>query len=53
MKNLDDFYATYYSLIVRFSGKYFLKLSEPSSKLVIMKLGKFIINWSIAKIAII
>ena len=30
--------------IVRFSGKYFLKLSEPSSKLVMMRLGEFIIN---------
>ena len=44
VKNLDDFYATYYSLIVCFSGKYFLKLSQPSSKLVIMRLVKFIIN---------
>ena len=31
VKNLDGFYATYYSLIVRFSCKYFAKLSEPSS----------------------
>ena len=30
--------------IVRFSGKYFLKLSEPSSKLLMMRLGEFIIN---------
>ena len=42
MKSLDDFYATYYSFIVRFSGKYFTKLSELSSKLV--RLGEFIIN---------
>ena len=42
MKNLDDFYATYYSFIVRFSRKYFPKLSELSSKLV--RLGEFIIN---------
>ena len=42
MKNLDDFYATYYSFIVRFSGKSFPKLSELSSELA--RLGKFIIN---------
>ena len=42
VKNLDDFYATYYSFIVRFSGKHFPKLSEPSSKLV--RLSEFIIN---------
>ena len=42
VKNLDDFYATYYSLIVHFSVKYFPKLSELSSKLV--KLREFIIN---------
>ena len=29
VKKLDDFHATYYSLIVRFSGKYFPKLSNP------------------------
>ena len=44
LKNLGYFYATYYSLIVRFSGKYFPKLSKPSSKLVTMRLGEFIIN---------
>ena len=44
VKNLDDFYATYYSLIVRFIGKYFPKLSEHSSKLVIMRLSEFTIN---------
>ena len=38
------FYTTYYSLIVRFSGKYFPRLSEPSSKLAIMRRGEFIIN---------
>ena len=32
VKNLDDFYAAYYSLIVCFSGKYFPKPIEPSSK---------------------
>ena len=42
VKSLDDFYETYYSFIVRFSGKYFPKLSEHSSKLV--RLGEFIIN---------
>ena len=42
MKNLDDFYGTYYSFIVRFSRKYFPKLSELTSKLV--RLGEFIIN---------
>ena len=42
VKNLYDFYAVNYSFIVRFSGKYFPKLSELSSKLV--KLGEFIIN---------
>ena len=42
MKNLDDFYASYYGFIVRFSGKYFPKLSELSPKLV--RLGEFIIN---------
>ena len=42
MKNLDDFYATYYSFIVRFIGKCFPKLSELSSEQV--RLGKFIIN---------
>ena len=42
VKGLDDFYATYYSFIVRFSGKYFTKLSELSSKLV--RLGEVIIN---------
>ena len=42
VKILDDFYATYYSFIFRFSGKYFPKLSDFSSKLV--RLGEFIIN---------
>ena len=42
VKNLYDFYTVNYSFIVRFSGKYFPKLSELSSKLV--KLGEFIIN---------
>ena len=42
VKNLYDFYAVNYSFIVRFSGKYFPKLSELSSKLV--KLAEFIIN---------
>ena len=42
MKSLDDFYETYYSFIVRFSGKHFPKLSEHSSKLV--RLGELIIN---------
>ena len=36
VKNLYDFFATYYNLIIHFSDKYFLKLSEPSSKLVII-----------------
>ena len=44
VKNLDDFYATYSSLIVRFSGKNFPKLSKSLSKLVVTKLGEFIIN---------
>ena len=44
MKNLGDFYAAYYSLIVCFSGKYFPKLSDYSSKLVMVRLGEFIIN---------
>ena len=42
MKSLDDFYATYYSLILRFSAKYFPKLSELSSNLV--RIGDFIVN---------
>ena len=41
VKNLDDFY---YSLIVRFSGKYFPKLRESSSWLVMMRFGEFIAN---------
>ena len=44
VKNLDEFYAAYYRLIVCFRSKYFSKLSEPSSKLVMMRLGEFIIN---------
>ena len=44
LKNLGYFYATYYSLIFHFSGKYFPKLSKPSSKLVTMRLGEFIIS---------
>ena len=44
VKNFDEFYATIYSLIVSFSGRCFPKLSELSSKLVMMGLGEFIIN---------
>ena len=44
VKNLDDFYATYNTLIVCFCGKYFPKLSEPSSKLVMVRLGELIFN---------
>ena len=44
VKYLDDFCAAYYSLIIRFSGKYFLKLNEPSSKIAITRFGEFIIN---------
>ena len=44
VKDLDDFYAAYCSLNVRFSGKYFPKLNEPSSKIAMKRLCEFIIN---------
>ena len=50
VKNLDDFYAAYYSFTGCFSAKYFSKLSELSSKLV--RLVEFIIKMQKRRISL-